>query len=93
MHHIDKFDAFMGPNKITGKRFLVIKRYRPYGIACEKCDARLIAPIWSEYVSESQVRHSWSCESCGHQFVTSDYLRLDRPDVPRTNVQSPSLPQ
>jgi hypothetical protein len=28
---------------------------------------RLIAPDWSEYVSEHHIhiRHSWSCESCG----------------------------
>ena len=39
-----------------------------YGIACVRCNYTLIAPNWSEYVSEHQVRHSWSCESCGHQF-------------------------
>jgi primosomal protein N' len=41
-----------------------------YGIACIRCDERLIAPNWSEYVSKHQVRHSWFCESCGHQFET-----------------------
>jgi ribosomal protein L37AE/L43A len=66
----------------------VIKRCPPYGVGCEKCDARLIAPIWSEYVSESLVRHFWSCESCGHQFVTSAYLGFDRPNALRSNVQS-----
>jgi transcription elongation factor Elf1 len=42
----------------------------PYGIACIRCNERLIAPNWSEYVSKHQVRHSWSCESCGRQFET-----------------------
>ena len=55
----------------------MIKGYRPYGIGCEECDARLIAPIRSEYVRESHVRHSWCCESCGHHSVTSDYVRFD----------------
>jgi hypothetical protein len=69
---------------------LVIKRCQHFGIGCEECDASLIAPIWSEYVSEAHVRHSWSCESCGHQFVTSDYLQFDRPSPSRSDVRSPS---
>ena len=43
-----------------------------YGTACVRCNYTLIAPDWSEYVSEHQVRHSWSCESCGNQFETLD---------------------
>ena len=50
--------------------------HSPYGIACIRCNDSLIAPNWSEYVSEQHVRHSWSCESCGHQFETSDRLRF-----------------
>jgi hypothetical protein len=46
-----------------------------YGIACARCNYTLIAPNWSEYVSEHQVRHSWSCESCGHQFETLEDVR------------------
>ena len=48
------------------------KNQSPYGIACVRCDDRLIAPSWSEFVSEGHIRHSWTCESCGHQFETSD---------------------
>jgi hypothetical protein len=51
--------------------------YSPYGIACIRCNDNLIAPDWSTYVSEYHVSHSWSCERCGHQFETSDYLRLN----------------
>jgi DNA-directed RNA polymerase subunit RPC12/RpoP len=66
--------------------------YSPYGIACAQCNHRLIAPNWSEYVSERHVRHSWSCESCGHQFETSDYLRLKATSNTRRNARSlPSL--
>jgi hypothetical protein len=32
--------------------------YSPYGIACIRCNDRLIAPNWSEYVSERNIRHS-----------------------------------
>jgi hypothetical protein len=52
--------------------------YLPYGIACAGCDESLIAPNWSEYVSEHRIRHSWSCESCGYQFEISEYLRFER---------------
>ena|SRR6266852_2023932 len=50
-----------------------------YGIDCIRCDDRLIAPNWSAYMSENHVRHSWSCESCGHQFETSDLCGLTHP--------------
>ena len=51
--------------------------FPPYGIACILCNDSLIAPDLSEYVSERHVRHSWSCESCDHQFETSEYLRFE----------------
>jgi hypothetical protein len=63
----------------------------PYGITCIRCDHRLIAPNWSEYVSERHVRHSWSCESCGHQFETSDYLRLNATSNARRKARSVPL--
>jgi hypothetical protein len=74
---------FVSLRKKQREEVPLIKRYQAYGIGCEECDTRLIAPIWSEYVSETHVRHSWSCESCGHQFETSDYLQFDRPNAPR----------
>jgi transcription elongation factor Elf1 len=51
--------------------------YLSYGITCAKCNHRLVAPNWSEYVSESHIRHFWSCESCGHQFETSEHPRFE----------------
>jgi hypothetical protein len=53
------------------------KNQSPYGIACVRCNDSLIAPNWSEYVSERHIRHSWSCESCGHQFEIADHLRFN----------------
>jgi ribosomal protein L37AE/L43A len=38
---------------------------------CPKCRDMQFAPAASEFVSKSQVRHFWSCEACGHEFVTS----------------------
>ena len=68
------------------------KNHSPYGIACVCCDDRLIAPNWSEYVSEHHVRHAWSCDSCGHQFETSDHLRFNaKTKARRENSTSSSV--
>ena len=39
-------------------------------LPCAQCAARLIAPVWSEYVSETHVRHLWNCDDCGYAFET-----------------------
>jgi RNase P subunit RPR2 len=49
----------------------------PYGMTCTECDRLLIAPKQSEYVSEEQVRHLWSCDSCGHEIELAVNLRFD----------------
>jgi ribosomal protein L37AE/L43A len=41
---------------------------------CAQCGQALIAPTWSEHVSERCVRHVWSCEACGYEFETAVYL-------------------
>jgi len=46
-----------------------------FGMACAQCGDGLIAPEWSECVSERHVRHLWNCANCGCQFETSAYLR------------------
>jgi uncharacterized protein with PIN domain len=51
----------------------------PYGTECIRCNDNLIAPDESQYVSERHVSHSWSCESCGHEFETSDHLDFNVP--------------
>jgi hypothetical protein len=61
--------------------------YSPYGIACVLCNDSLIAPNWSEYVSEYHVRHSWSCESCGQQFETSEHLRFEATSKARRKIR------
>jgi rubredoxin len=42
--------------------------------ACPQCGAGLLAPEWSEYLSERCVRHTWSCEACGYSFETAVYF-------------------
>jgi hypothetical protein len=40
-------------------------------LSCPNCLETLIAPVASEYVGEGRVRHSWSCDGCGHEFHTA----------------------
>ena len=67
------------------------KNHSPYGITCIRCNEGLIAPNWSKYVSERHIRHFWSCESCGHQFETSDDLRINASTKTRQEVPPLSL--
>ena len=41
---------------------------------CPQCNESLLAPDWSEYLSERCVRHIWSCEACGYKFETSVFF-------------------
>jgi DNA-directed RNA polymerase subunit RPC12/RpoP len=51
----------------------------PYGLVCSECDNLVIAPDWSEYVGEREVRHFWSCETCGHKIHTKvRHLRVSQ---------------
>ncbi len=45
---------------------------------CAQCGADIIAPEWSEHLSETRVRHVWSCEACGYQFEDTVYLAAMR---------------
>jgi hypothetical protein len=39
------------------------------GTTC-KCGERLIAPEWSEFVSERLILNLWTCSRCGDRFET-----------------------
>lgn len=41
---------------------------------CPQCSEALLAPNWSEYLSELRVRHTWSCEACGYDFETTVFF-------------------
>ena len=40
--------------------------------ACNRCKTHLIAPEWSEPISERETVHIWSCPVCGNEFQTVD---------------------
>jgi ribosomal protein L37AE/L43A len=48
-----------------------------FGAKCEKCGETLIAPEWSEFVSERLVINIWSCANCGLEFETEACLSAD----------------
>jgi ribosomal protein L37AE/L43A len=45
-----------------------------FGRPCARCGADIIAPEWSEYLSNGRVRHIWTCDACGHGFEDSIYF-------------------
>ena len=44
---------------------------------CFKCGEALIAPDWSEFVSERLVVNLWSCTECGNRFETKVWMPAD----------------
>ncbi len=41
---------------------------------CPQCSEWLLAPTWSEYLTERCVRHIWSCDACGYEFETTVFF-------------------
>lgn len=42
--------------------------------ACPRCGEGMFAATAVEYVAPDRMRHSWSCESCGHEFRTATQM-------------------
>jgi predicted RNA-binding Zn-ribbon protein involved in translation (DUF1610 family) len=49
--------------------------------ACPNCGDRLLAPEVSEFVDSGEIRHHWSCDSCGGESSTS--IEPTAPDAPK----------
>jgi predicted RNA-binding Zn-ribbon protein involved in translation (DUF1610 family) len=43
---------------------------------CPHCGTALLAPETSEFIGAREVRHTWACDDCGHDFRTA--IRVDR---------------
>jgi ribosomal protein L37AE/L43A len=48
---------------------------------CAQCRADIIAPEWSEHLSDCCIRHVWSCEACGYRFEDTVYLSRELADA------------
>jgi hypothetical protein len=55
--------------------------YRVFGNQCAQCRSDIIAPQWSEHLSDYCVRNVWSCERCGYQFEDTVYLSRELADA------------
>ena len=42
---------------------------------CPHCGSVLLVAEQSEFNLKGRIRHAWSCDDCGHEFVTSIRLR------------------
>lgn len=52
--------------------------------SCPRCGDFLVCPETSEYMRSGNIRHSWACGSCGHDFQTTVSL------AEALNVPSPA---
>ena len=43
---------------------------------CAQCGTDMIAPEWSEHVSDRHVRNFWCCEACGYRVEDTIYFSL-----------------
>ena len=59
-----------------------------FGMKCAQCSTQLIAPEWSEYRNESDIRHVWRCPKCDCRFETSGNAKLVRKLVTRDDSLS-----
>ena len=64
------------PLQIATPAVLAFARYfaRP---DCPQCGETLVAPVQSEFVSDGVIHHTWSCDSCGQDFLTTVELERD----------------
>lgn len=46
-------------------------RFFGTALRCAQCGDQLIAPVASEFVDGSEIRHYWECDSCGGTSCTS----------------------
>jgi len=44
---------------------------------CPQCGDQQLAPDRSEFVGEGLIHHTWSCDACGHEFLTTVELNRD----------------
>jgi hypothetical protein len=47
---------------------ILSSRRSKFGMTCVQCSNELIAPEWSEFRNERQVRHLWHCWECDFCF-------------------------
>jgi ribosomal protein S27AE len=46
---------------------------------CPRCGSIILMAEHSAFAPGGRIRHTWSCDDCGHEFVTSIRMRGQRP--------------
>jgi hypothetical protein len=73
---------------------ILTNRRSKFGMTCVQCSNELIAPEWSEYRNERQVRHLWRCWECDFRFesvVSFPAVSKSMWDIETGNIIYPSL--
>lgn len=47
---------------------------------CPHCGDCLLAPATSEFIDSGEIRHTWSCDSCGGELQTRVMLQALSPE-------------
>jgi transcription elongation factor Elf1 len=53
---------------------------------CPHCNDMLIAPAVSVHVHHDDIRHWWTCDACGHEFMTAVTVANMRAEQYRARV-------
>jgi len=59
--------------RIIAPRSRIYERYFAR-CPCPKCGEVLSAPAFSEFLKHNNVRHTWMCDKCDHEFETLTWL-------------------
>jgi hypothetical protein len=72
---------------------ILSSRRSKFGMTCVQCSNELIAPEWSEFRNERQVRHLWHCWECDFHFesLVSFAAVTSMRDIKKGNEIYPSL--
>jgi RNase P subunit RPR2 len=46
---------------------------------CPRCSSIILMAAQAAFTPDGGIRHTWSCDDCGHEFVTSIRMRGQRP--------------
>lgn len=64
-------------NKEVAMTTVASIRHSDKWMTCARCGEALIAPEWSEYVSEQLILNLWSCTNCDYRFETEAFVPAD----------------
>lgn len=65
---------------------ILSNRRSTFGMTCVHCDNELIAPKWSQYQNERQIRHIWHCSECDLCFAS--VISIPAVDKPMRSINT-----